>query len=554
MPYLSSLRASPSPTTNLVRGGSVKSVACVKSNLQHQFSSANHNSCNVSGTSSSGIIKLVLSRTSSGHNDNESYATNSGLGRQKVKLSSLKTSSRVLRSCEDHDQLIDSSSNNKDISSDHHNNNNNNINGSNKETIEGGGGYGNVVRLSDIPFSSKKDTIEHNHIHQITNLTRQNGHSDQSSFAQQSRCNGGLLGESSLGTNYNYDLDRKQSTVSNKSQQSNSSVNDRNDSITPVSMSGHRHHHTITPRTSFSLKSHNGSVSTPSPGNYSDDKRYSFVHEIKAVSPGKSLGGVFYCSSVVTRKNSSESSQQNSRETSCLRRESCYYPIKQACGVDMIDDYTSNRKDDRKLSTTLSGNKEKKANNLNNALHPSTPVSLTNCSENNNHINNSDNLDNPIERERKFCAYFKWYNWMSKRDEWSLFLFPPDNRIRLNCIYMTEHKCFDYVILMFISLNCITLAMERSKIPPWSFEREFLTAANYVFTIVFAIEMALKVIASGLWYGESAYFKSGWNIMDGMLVGVSLLDLFLSLVAQKSPRIFGILRVFRLLRSLRPLR
>lgn len=42
--------------------------------------------------------------------------------------------------------------------------------------------------------------------------------------------------------------------------------------------------------------------------------------------------------------------------------------------------------------------------------------------------------------------------------------------------------------------------------------------------------------------------------MDGSLVAVSLLDLFLSFIAQKSPKIFGILRVFRLLRSLRPLR
>ena len=42
--------------------------------------------------------------------------------------------------------------------------------------------------------------------------------------------------------------------------------------------------------------------------------------------------------------------------------------------------------------------------------------------------------------------------------------------------------------------------------------------------------------------------------MDGLLVAVSLFDLTLSMIAQRSPRILGILRVFRLLRSLRPLR
>ena len=64
----------------------------------------------------------------------------------------------------------------------------------------------------------------------------------------------------------------------------------------------------------------------------------------------------------------------------------------------------------------------------------------------------------------------------------------------------------------------------------------------------------MQVIAKGLWYGERAYFKSGWNVMDGSLVIISLVDFCLSFIADGSPRIFGILRVFRLLRSLRPLR
>lgn len=156
--------------------------------------------------------------------------------------------------------------------------------------------------------------------------------------------------------------------------------------------------------------------------------------------------------------------------------------------------------------------------------------------------------------EKKFCKYFKWTNWMEERSSYSLFIFQPENKIREIFTKVTQHKHFDYFILVFISLNCFTLAMERPKIAPGSLERELLSAANYIFTVVFAFEMAMKVIACGLIYGQGAYFTSGWNTMDGILVGVSLLDLFLSFIAQKSPRIFGILRVFRLLRSLRPLR
>lgn len=56
-----------------------------------------------------------------------------------------------------------------------------------------------------------------------------------------------------------------------------------------------------------------------------------------------------------------------------------------------------------------------------------------------------------------------------------------------------DQKWFDNVVLLFIGLNCITLAMERPNIPPDSRERLFLSTANYIFTAVFAIEMFVKV-------------------------------------------------------------
>jgi len=54
--------------------------------------------------------------------------------------------------------------------------------------------------------------------------------------------------------------------------------------------------------------------------------------------------------------------------------------------------------------------------------------------------------------------------------------------------------------------------------------------------------------------GRHSYLRSGWNVMDGILVFISLLDIIISLTAKHSPKIFGVLRVFRLLRTLRPLR
>lgn len=66
-------------------------------------------------------------------------------------------------------------------------------------------------------------------------------------------------------------------------------------------------------------------------------------------------------------------------------------------------------------------------------------------------------------------------------------------RFRLSCARFVEQKWFDNAVLLFIALNCITLAMERPNIPPDSKERLFLSSANYVFTVVFALEMFVKV-------------------------------------------------------------
>ncbi|XP_024872842.1 voltage-dependent T-type calcium channel subunit alpha-1G isoform X2 [Temnothorax curvispinosus] len=159
-----------------------------------------------------------------------------------------------------------------------------------------------------------------------------------------------------------------------------------------------------------------------------------------------------------------------------------------------------------------------------------------------------------IEKIKKIFMFFEPKGCLQERENYSLYLFPPNNRFRILCQWLVDQKWFDNVVLLFIGLNCITLAMERPNIPPNSRERVFLASANYIFTGVFAIEMFIKVVATSMLYGPDAYFTSGWNIMDGSLVIISIIDLLMSLLSASSPRIFGILRVFRLLRSLRPLR
>ncbi|KAJ8251548.1 hypothetical protein GJAV_G00222530 [Gymnothorax javanicus] len=142
--------------------------------------------------------------------------------------------------------------------------------------------------------------------------------------------------------------------------------------------------------------------------------------------------------------------------------------------------------------------------------------------------------------------------WCEARGDWSVYLFSPQNRFRLLCQSIIAHKLFDYVVLAFIFSNCITVALERPKIHQGSLERVFLTISNYIFTAIFVGEMTLKVVSMGLYLGEQAYLRSSWNVLDGFLVFVSLIDIVVSMAG--GAKILGVLRVLRLLRTLRPLR
>ncbi|XP_077940246.1 voltage-dependent T-type calcium channel subunit alpha-1H isoform X2 [Gasterosteus aculeatus] len=144
--------------------------------------------------------------------------------------------------------------------------------------------------------------------------------------------------------------------------------------------------------------------------------------------------------------------------------------------------------------------------------------------------------------------------WCREHEDWTMYLFSPESKCRGWCQSVISHKLFDHVVLVFIFLNCITIALERPDIPLQSKERVFLSVSNYVFTVIFLAEMAVKVVALGFCFGKQTYLQSSWNVLDGVLVLVSLVDILVSMAYTGGNRILGILRVLRLLRTLRPLR
>ncbi|XP_021568854.1 sodium channel protein type 3 subunit alpha [Carlito syrichta] len=102
----------------------------------------------------------------------------------------------------------------------------------------------------------------------------------------------------------------------------------------------------------------------------------------------------------------------------------------------------------------------------------------------------------------------------------------------------------DLAITICIVLNTLFMAMEHY--PMTEQFSSVLTVGNLVFTGIFTAEMVLKIIAMDPYY----YFQEGWNIFDGIIVSLSLMELGLSNVDGLSVlRSFRLLRVFKLAKS-----
>ncbi|KAL2104107.1 hypothetical protein ACEWY4_000975 [Coilia grayii] len=102
----------------------------------------------------------------------------------------------------------------------------------------------------------------------------------------------------------------------------------------------------------------------------------------------------------------------------------------------------------------------------------------------------------------------------------------------------------DLAITICIVLNTLFMAMEHYPMTP-QFEH-VLSVGNLVFTGIFTAEMFAKLVAMDPYY----YFQEGWNIFDGFIVSLSLMELGLANVEGLSVlRSFRLLRVFKLAKS-----
>ncbi|XP_073958915.1 muscle calcium channel subunit alpha-1-like isoform X6 [Choristoneura fumiferana] len=134
-------------------------------------------------------------------------------------------------------------------------------------------------------------------------------------------------------------------------------------------------------------------------------------------------------------------------------------------------------------------------------------------------------------------------------DATSFFIFAKDNRFRVFCYNMSASSTFGNIILVCIMFSSAMLAAEDPlDAQQKGFRNWLLSQFDVFFTGIFTLELFLKLITYGLVLHEGAFLRSAFNVLDMLVVCVSLISMSFK---SGSISVVKILRVFRVLRPLR---
>ena len=130
----------------------------------------------------------------------------------------------------------------------------------------------------------------------------------------------------------------------------------------------------------------------------------------------------------------------------------------------------------------------------------------------------------------------------------ALFCLRPGHEPRRSFIKLVESKPFDPLILITILANCGTMAWESPLDPCCTDKAAFIAVCEWVYLIIFTVEMFAKIIAYGfVWCGnDTAYLTDAWCKLDITVVTLAWLPILIPS--------FGNYSVIRSVRALRPLR
>jgi len=121
----------------------------------------------------------------------------------------------------------------------------------------------------------------------------------------------------------------------------------------------------------------------------------------------------------------------------------------------------------------------------------------------------------------------------------------PGDAPRRQAIAIVESVAFDRFVLGCIVLNCVLLELQ-GPLKGVEAATVYFKASYLSFQVIFTVEMALKMLASGITRGRDAYLRNYWNWLDITVVVTGWLPYIVPGTGNMS--------VLRVMRALRPLR
>lgn len=117
-----------------------------------------------------------------------------------------------------------------------------------------------------------------------------------------------------------------------------------------------------------------------------------------------------------------------------------------------------------------------------------------------------------------------------------------NRRLRRSCRKAVKSQTFYWAIIVLVFMNTLVLATEHHKQPSWL--DDFQNYANYLFVVLFTIEMLVKMYALGF----QGYFVSLFNRFDCFVMVCSIVELALNTTGTIPQLGISVLRCVRLLR------
>ncbi len=79
---------------------------------------------------------------------------------------------------------------------------------------------------------------------------------------------------------------------------------------------------------------------------------------------------------------------------------------------------------------------------------------------------------------------------------------------------IVNSRWFDYASILNTVLTCVMLALDSPVEDKGTGVADLINGLNYFVTIMFVIELFIRIMAMGLVFGEDCFLRDAWNVIE----------------------------------------